>query len=362
MNNTKELFARLFVIAFQSKANLSSFSYELARSEFVRKVEANKYDDYFSKPLLDIFFDIMGRCVNEDLSFGVYNGAYWCGYSYFELHLRTQKPFSYIFLKLPLTKMVDIYSAYHEMDISSLLEYFARLSKEKTILRTLCEEHKTSLPRLSFSTGISLATLAKYNADDGALYKASFQNAFRIAEFFDFPISLFVQRISQRKLDKGFIEIYGDNYFDYYSKTRVACRGIVINDGSILLVYAKNNDVWMIPGGGAENDEEETNCVRREISEETGYAVDPTKCMLEIDEYYGNEKYISKYFLCNIVRQGEAQLTEQEAKAGLEPKWITIEDAIDIFRKHQQYATEDEVKRGIYLREYLALRRIIQGK
>ena len=88
----------------------------------------------------------------------------------------------------------------------------------------------------------------------------------------------------------------------------------------------------------------------------------PTKCVLEIDEYYENEKYISKYFLCNIVGQSKAQLTEQEAKAGLESKWIPIKDAIDIFSKHQQYAKEDETKRGIYLREYLALRRIIQGK
>ena len=162
--------------------------------------------------------------------------------------------------------------------------------------------------------------------------------------------------------NNDFIEIRGDNYFGCYSNIRVACRGIVINDGSILLVYAKNNDVWMIPGGGVENGEDKTNCVKREISEETGYIVDPTKCVLEIDEYYENEKFISTYFLCNVVGQSETQLTEQEAKAGLESKWIPIKDAIDIFSKHQQYAAEDEMKRGIYLREYLALRRIIQGK
>lgn len=362
LRSMKELFARLFVLAFWNKMNLLSFTAALSKSELIKKLELKEYDDYFNKELTDIFFDITGNRINEDNSYGVYNDAYWCGYSYFELQLRTQKPFTYIFLKLPLTKMVDIYTIYHEMDFSSLLEYFVRIRKEKTILRLLCEQRRTSLTKASYETGIGLATLAKYNADDGALYKASFQNVFRIAEFFGFPISLFVQRISQRKLDKGFIEIYGDNYMDYFSNTRVACRGIVINDGNILLVYAKNSDVWMIPGGGAENEEEETSCVKREISEETGYVVDPTKCVLEIDEYYENEKYISKYFLCNIVGQSKAQLTEQEAKAGLESKWIPIKDAIDIFRKHQQYAAEDEMKRGIYLREYLALRRIIQGK
>ncbi|MEE3402068.1 MAG: NUDIX domain-containing protein [Candidatus Enteromonas sp.] len=57
----------------------------------------------------------------------------------------------------------------------------------------------------------------------------------------------------------------------------------------------------MDPGGGLEEGENETSCVVREISEETGYAVGPTKCVLEIDEYYENEKYINKYFHCNIV-------------------------------------------------------------
>jgi ADP-ribose pyrophosphatase YjhB (NUDIX family) len=164
------------------------------------------------------------------------------------------------------------------------------------------------------------------------------------------------------QVNDDFIEIRGDNYFGYYSNIRVACRGIVTRNDNILLVYARNYDVWMVPGGGLEEGENETSCVIREISEETGYVVGPTKCVLEIDEYYENEKYINKYFLCNIVGQSKAQLTEQEAKAGLESKWIPIKDAIDIFSKHQLYAKEDEMKRGIYLREYLALRRILQGK
>ena len=164
------------------------------------------------------------------------------------------------------------------------------------------------------------------------------------------------------QLNKGFIEIRGNNYFGRYVNTRVACRGIAIRDDNVLLVYAKNNDVWMIPGGGLEEGEDETSCVIREMSEETGYAVEPTECALEIDEYYEDEKYISKYYRCDIVGQSEIQLTEQEAKAGLESKWVPIEEAIDIFSKHQRYANEDEMKRGIYLREYLALRRIVQGK
>lgn len=158
------------------------------------------------------------------------------------------------------------------------------------------------------------------------------------------------------------LEIYGDNYLGYYSNTRVACRGVIIRDNSILLVHAKNSDVWMIPGGGLEQGENEADCVVREISEETGHIVKATGCALEIDEYYGNEKYVSKYYRCETVGQTAISLTEREKTVGLEARWISIRDAIIIFSKYQQYAQEDEVKRGIYLREYLALRRIMQGK
>ena len=194
MNNIgvlKETFARIFVIAVNNKMNLSSFSYQLERSEFIRKIEEGKYDDYFNKSLISIFNDITGITVNDDNSFGVYNDAYWCGYSYFEIFLRTKKSFSYILLKLPLVKMMNIYPIYHEMDISSLLEYFAEQEQKKTILRALCEQSKVSLPKLSAATGIGLATLSKYNADDKALYNASFQNIFLIAHCFNVPINLF---------------------------------------------------------------------------------------------------------------------------------------------------------------------------
>ena len=187
----RELFARLFVIAVQNKANLFSFTYLLSKSAFVAKIENGQYDDYFNKPLEQIFYDVTGYQVGVDNSYGVFNDAYWCGHSYYEIHTRTKKPFAYIFMKLPLNKLMDAYPVYHEMDISSLLDYFAEEEKKKTILRLLCEQNKTSLAKLGTSTGIGLATLSKYNASDEALYKGSFQNVIRIANAFNAPVNLF---------------------------------------------------------------------------------------------------------------------------------------------------------------------------
>lgn len=194
VKKVKETFARVFVLAIQNKMNLLAFTKRLERSVFVYKIEQDVYDDYFNKSIEDIYFDITGVNIIEDTSFGIFNDAYWCGYSYFELFIRTLKPFSLLFLKLPLSRMIDLYPLYHEIDISSLEEYFSDCDKEKTILRLLCEEKGCSLSKLSSVTNINKATIARYNASDEALYKGLFENIFKLAKYFNVPVILFSRK------------------------------------------------------------------------------------------------------------------------------------------------------------------------
>ena len=49
-------------------------------------------------------------------------------------------------------------------------------------------------------------------------------------------------------------------------------------------------------------------------------------------------------------------LTGEEARRGLEPRWLPLEEAVNIFSRHQAYAAVSEEQRGAYLREYTALR------
>ena len=73
------------------------------------------------------------------------------------------------------------------------------------------------------------------------------------------------------------IEILGANRFESYSKTRVGCRGIVIENGKMLVSREEITDWWLIPGGGLEPNETLAECCKREILEETGYIVEPTE-------------------------------------------------------------------------------------
>ena len=50
------------------------------------------------------------------------------------------------------------------------------------------------------------------------------------------------------------------------------------------------------------------------------------------------------------------RLTPQEEKRGLRPDWLPLSEALTLFSRHQDWAAKDEERRGIYLREYTALK------
>ena len=157
------------------------------------------------------------------------------------------------------------------------------------------------------------------------------------------------------------IEIIGKNYFGHWTHERTACRGVVIEDGRVLLSYAVREDLWMIPGGGLEAGEDEGSCCVRELAEETGRVVLPSACALELDEYYEDCKYVSRYLFGAVVGRCEPKLTEAERRMGLEPRWLPVEEALRIFSHHADYEDTDEERRGIYQREYTALSALWQG-
>ncbi len=151
------------------------------------------------------------------------------------------------------------------------------------------------------------------------------------------------------------IDILGDNRFETYSKTRVGCRGIVIKNDKILVSREEITDYWLIPGGGLEEGESLSECCAREVLEETGYLVNPLEEFLVMNEYYEEIRYISHYYICEVIGTGEQHLTEMEQQRGLIPMWVDISFFLDVVSKHQDYAPTNEEKRGAYQREYTAM-------
>ena len=152
------------------------------------------------------------------------------------------------------------------------------------------------------------------------------------------------------------IEILGANRFETYTKTREGSRAIIVQDGKILLTHELNSGWWLIPGGGQEEGETPEECVIREVEEETGFLVRPLRRILFMQEYYEEYRYSGYFFVCEVTGKGQMRLTDAEKRRGVQPEWIPLQDAIDLFSKHESYADISEEKRGSYQREYTALR------
>ena len=156
------------------------------------------------------------------------------------------------------------------------------------------------------------------------------------------------------------IDIVGENYAGKWEQTRTACRGIVLRDGKLLLSYETVTGQWMLPGGGLEGSEDEQACCVREVAEETGFIIRPSECLLEIDEYYENWKWINRYFSGEVTGMTAVKLTGREKQVGMEPRWLPVDEIVDIFSRHADYTDTDEMRRGMYLREYTALKALLK--
>lgn len=153
------------------------------------------------------------------------------------------------------------------------------------------------------------------------------------------------------------LEIVAENYSGTFDRVRQACRGLVIEDGRILLSHGVAWDLWMIPGGGLEPGEDERECCVREVAEETGYLIRPSECVLETVEYIESRhmKHVNHYFLAEVTGRGEKRLTEIEKKVAMEPEWLPIGQAIDVFSGYAQFAETNEMRHSLYKREYMVL-------
>lgn len=152
------------------------------------------------------------------------------------------------------------------------------------------------------------------------------------------------------------IEIHGANECAEITKTRIGCRGIVIRDSLILVSHEINSDYYLIPGGGLEKGETLEECCIREVREETGYIVKPTRHFLTLNEYYENCRYVGYYYICEVTGKGEQELTPWEKERGLTAEWMPFEEYYEILSKYDDFAETNEEKRGSYQREYTALR------
>ena len=146
-----------------------------------------------------------------------------------------------------------------------------------------------------------------------------------------------------------------DGSDDSYPVERVTCRGIIVNEGKLLISHETVDETLLIPGGGLEKDETPEDCCKREIMEETGYLVEPVKHFADVHMYFGRSKFINHFFECKIISHGKPQMLDYEIKLGMRPDWYDLKEIYEYFSVFKKYKESEPERYVLYQREFLAL-------
>ncbi len=153
------------------------------------------------------------------------------------------------------------------------------------------------------------------------------------------------------------IEIFGDgiekediNLENY----RRGSRGIIINEkNQILVVYSPKLDVYVLPGGGIEENETEEEACIREVLEETGLKTKVNKVGAKVIEYFIDSTWENNYFVLEVIEDTKTlHLTKTELELNQKPKWIDLYKLLDIF---DNYNSKNIYGQEIHMREMLGL-------
>lgn len=110
----------------------------------------------------------------------------------------------------------------------------------------------------------------------------------------------------------------------------VLCVGLVEDEGNIALVLNRwgIGDVWSLPGGRLEPGESLTDCVVREVMEETGMLVAPVELVYIIDAHnldYDNH-FLVHVFSCRVVNGALRAPTEDPEEDVVDTRWVKREE------------------------------------
>lgn len=116
---------------------------------------------------------------------------------------------------------------------------------------------------------------------------------------------------------------------------RTTVRAIIMRDGKLAMQCSRDGE-YKIPGGGIEEHEDHTECLIREVAEETGLTVvrESIRPLVETEEirrdlFHPDQKFCRRtyFYVCEVTgEQKPLQLTESEKEKGFYFVWATPEE------------------------------------
>lgn len=146
--------------------------------------------------------------------------------------------------------------------------------------------------------------------------------------------------------------------------TRLATRGIAVQENNILLLYTERYEDYSLPGGGLDMDEDKIDGMMRELNEETGAEdiknVKPFGAYEEYRPWYKDDfdiqHMISYCYTCEINKElGKTKLESYETNNGMRALWVNIHEAIN----HNKKTIASSEKKGMSIERETFLLKLI---
>lgn len=109
---------------------------------------------------------------------------YWAGWALAEYQWYTGKRFKDIFEYAPLSKIVSMYSVYHEMDITQFIDTMNQLYDKKdadTKLKQIRESRGLSQTELAVESGVHLRSIQMYEQKANDIDKAQAKTLYKLS-------------------------------------------------------------------------------------------------------------------------------------------------------------------------------------
>lgn len=127
---------------------------------------------------------------------------------------------------------------------------------------------------------------------------------------------------------------------------RQTVKVIIQNDKKeIVLVTSPIHGLFLLPGGGADNNDLESEA-KREALEETSHYVEIIKKVSETEDFRNRDArhyFTTCFFTRTTGKSDEDMRDEGEKEAGLETRWFKVDDALKIMSEQAEKASIKDV-------------------
>jgi 8-oxo-dGTP diphosphatase len=112
------------------------------------------------------------------------------------------------------------------------------------------------------------------------------------------------------------------------SPVELRCAVAVVRGGEVLLLRRLDHGDWVLPGGRPRQHESMGSCARREVREETGLDVHPSRCalVLEVNDPVARRRIVELVFVADEFDTS----TPLRSEAGREAVWVALAELKDV--------------------------------